>query len=177
MDETPDRPLECSSCKKPICFIYKEIDQNLIDSSHMCRDCPILQKKLHGETPVDAKTSWANGKQGLSCVHCNTSLNMCDTGQTLGCSECYSVFEEPLIEIIKNEKLIPEKLQKALEKNHKPLLHLGKTPQQEEKNPISLQVTDLTKALYEALNKENYEQAASLRDQIKRLQASSNESL
>ncbi len=177
MDETPDRPLECGSCKKPICFIYKEIEKNLIDTSHMCANCPILQKKLHGEIHGDSKTSWAQNNQGLSCVHCNTTLNMYDSGQTLGCSECYHVFEEPLIEIIKNGNILPEKLQKTLEKTPNHLLHLGKTPRQESTNPISSQVTDLTKALDEALNKENYEQAASLRDQIKRLQASSNESI
>jgi protein arginine kinase activator len=102
---------------------------------------------------------------------------MCDAGQMLGCSECYAIFEEPLIEIIKNEHLIPEKLQKSLEKKPNHPLHLGKNPQQKGRNPILSQVTDLNRALYEALNKENYEQAASLRDQIKRLQASSNEPL
>jgi len=168
MDDTSDRPLECSGCKKPICFIYKEIENNLCDTTHMCQDCPILQKKLHGNQ--ESHSSWENGKQALCCSLCHTSFGLFRSDQRLGCAQCYVVFEKLLIEALKDLQLLPEKLLQALEKAPHLLLHLGHSPHQQYKNLNSLQMTDLTKALQEALSKENYEQAASLRDQIKKLQ-------
>jgi len=48
-------------------------------------------------------------------------------------------------------------------------LHLGKTPTKPVTIPTSSRLTALNEALNEALKKENYEQAAWIRDQIKAL--------
>jgi protein arginine kinase activator len=164
-----DRPLECSQCKKPISIIYKEIENNLIDVSHMCDHCPIFKKKLHGEDALSSGLQWAEGTQGLSCMSCGTSLDTFKLNHSLGCSECYVIFEQLIVDLLKIEDLIPEKLKQALKKNPHCQLHLGKTPLETCDPVISTQVTDLKEALNEALKKENYEQAATLRDQIKQL--------
>ena len=110
----PDRPLECSQCKKSICVIYKEIENGNMDISHMCEHCPILKKKLHGEEPVSSGLKWADGKQGLSCVSCGTSIDTFNISNDLGCSECYSIFEQLIIETLKTEDLIPEKMKQFM---------------------------------------------------------------
>jgi protein arginine kinase activator len=164
-----DRPLECSQCKKCICIVYKEIENGNIDVSHMCEQCPILKKKLHGEEVSSAGLKWAAGKQGLSCMSCGTSLDTFRLGTHLGCNECYTIFEQLIIETLKTEDLIPKKMKDVLKKNKHCQLHVGKTPHEELTPMVSTQMTDLNEALSEAVKKENYEQAASLRDQIKEL--------
>lgn len=170
-----DRPLECSQCKKPICTIYKEIENGGIDVSQMCDNCPILKKKLHGEDSATSGLKWADGKQGLSCVSCGTSIDTFKLGNDLGCSECYLIFEQLILDTLKIEDLIPDKLKQFLKKNNHCQLHLGKSPHEELNPIISTQVTDLNEALSDALKKENYEQAAALRDQIKQLKECADE--
>lgn len=170
-----DRPLECSQCKKAISIIYKEIEHGSIDISHMCDNCPILKKKLHGEEPTSCGSKWTEGKQKLSCVSCGTSFDTFKLSNDLGCSECYAVFEQLIIETLKTEDLIPDKIQQFLKKNNNCQLHIGKNLHEKLDMVISTQVTDLNDALGEALKKENYEQAATLRDQIKQLKGSVDE--
>lgn len=164
-----DRPLECSQCKKCISIIYKEITNGSIETSHMCEQCPILKKKLHGEEVSSPGLKWADGTQGLSCMGCGTSLDTFHLDNHLGCSECYHIFEQLITETLKTEDLIPKKMKDVLKKNKQCQLHVGKTPHEELTPLVSTQMTDLNEALSEALKKENYEQAASLRDQIKQL--------
>ncbi|MGH2639313.1 MAG: UvrB/UvrC motif-containing protein [Rhabdochlamydiaceae bacterium] len=46
---------------------------------------------------------------------------------------------------------------------------MGRSPQHSESPALSSKLTSLNEALNEAVKKENYEQAASIRDQIKAL--------
>jgi len=135
----------------------------------MCADCPILKKKLHGEQGETQGVKWAKGKQGLSCMHCGTSLDVFGISSHLGCSECYTIFEPIITEALQSEDLIPKKMKAILKKNKHCPLHVGKTPHAEATPLLSTQITDLHEALTDALNKENYERAAALRDQIKEL--------
>jgi protein arginine kinase activator len=78
------------------------------------------------------------------------------------------VFEEVLVQELLREN-IPERVRKMQENTKKPYLHVGKTPVQEADISSASRIVNLNEALKEALNKENYEQAAWLRDQIKAL--------
>jgi len=164
-----DRPLECSQCKKCISIVYKEVINGSMETSHMCEECPIFKKKLHGEEVSSFGVQWAGGKQGLSCMNCGISLETLHLEQHLGCSDCYTIFEQIIIEALKTEDLIPKKIKDVLKKNKSCQLHAGKTPHEELAPKISTQMHDLSDALSEALKKENYEQAAALRDQMKQL--------
>ncbi|MCH9614698.1 MAG: hypothetical protein SP1CHLAM54_13350 [Chlamydiia bacterium] len=87
--------------------------------------------------------------QGVCCGNCGTDLQAVKTNSPLGCFECYHVFED----IIRQE----------LGGNHS---HIGRSKAAPE---LSNRLTELNVELNEALKKENYEQAAWLRDQIKEL--------
>ena len=164
-----DRPLECSHCKKTIAIVYKEIEKGIISSTHMCESCPFYKKKLHGEEDSLKKSSQKDSEATLVCNSCQTSLETFLIDGSLGCSECYNVFSEVITQKLKTEGLIPQKLQVVLEENNQTHLHLGTTPNEELSTELATQVTDLNEALSDALQKENYEQAATLRDQIKNL--------
>jgi protein arginine kinase activator len=156
-----DRPIECSQCKRPAKILYKEILGDTINCSAMCAECPVLQAKLHGET--DKKTGQ------VCCGSCGTSLESVQMGQPVGCIECYVVFNDFLVSELIAADAIPEALQKKLSSQRSQAIHIGKSPDQPVDITLSSRLASLNVALNDALKRENYEQAAMLRDQIKTL--------
>lgn len=141
-----DRPLECSSCSKETVVKYSEVVDGKVTAFVCCQECPTLQSRLHGKTqlePTELK------QQGMCCGNCGTDLQAIKTGSLLGCFECYNVFED----VIRNE---------LGQQNS----HVGRSKAAPE---LSNRLTELNLELNEALKKENYEQAAWLRDQIQEL--------
>ena len=65
--------------------------------------------------------------------------------------------------------MLPARLEKGISRKKSQPLHIGKSPSIPVEMPASSRLTALNEALNEALKKENYEQAAWLRDQIKDL--------
>ena len=86
-------------------------------------------------------------------------------GANVGCSTCYEVFSD----LISQELALEERLP-ATQKGKRPTAqHTGRQPGQvAEVNP-ALKLLALHQALNETLAREDYEQAAWLRDQIKAL--------
>lgn len=166
-----ERPVECGHCKKPAVVQYKEIIGKTITCTEMCADCPILHQKLHGTTPAEVSEG-QGGEAGLFCAHCRTSLESVKMGNPVGCSECYTIFGDLLVNELIEENKIPKRFQKV--RRNQPL-HVGKSPDKPAVIPSSSRLTALNEALNEALKKENYEEAAWLRDQIKELMDKKNE--
>jgi protein arginine kinase activator len=165
-NKMPDRPLECSECRKAIAVHYTEVVGNSIIHTCMCADCPELQRRLHGTPPKGKEQETAESKTGLACGNCGTSLEALRVGTSLGCSECYQVFEDMILPEISAAGKLPLRLGAA--KKTIPI-HIGRSPgQSKELNP-SLRLLALNEALNETLKREDYEQAAWLRDQIKAL--------
>jgi len=159
-----DRPVECSQCKRPAKIIYKEVSMESIVCTEMCPDCPVLQQRLHG----------AGTKEGINlsdtcCSHCGTALESVKVGGPMGCAECYVVFGDYLVEELIATGSIPTDLQKKLSSQRSQAIHIGKTPDKPLNITLSTRMASLNEALNEALKRENYEQAAWLRDQIKNL--------
>lgn len=164
-DSLPDRPLECGECKKPIAICYTEIIGDTITRTSMCADCPELHRRLH-RTPRHSAYNLDENAASLACGNCGTTLEALRVGVPLGCSVCYEVFGDILVgEMIASEK-IPPRLAGA--KKSIPL-HIGRAPGETQAINPSLRLLALNEALTETLKKEDYEQAAWLRDQIKAL--------
>ena len=165
-----ERPVECSHCKKAIKVIYKEIVDTSIVCTEMCADCPLLQQRLHGQSlEPQSRERLTETEAGVCCGNCRTTLESIQMGNPLGCSECYAVFSDVLVsELIAADK-IPSRIKKdVLAKKTQPL-HIGKSPNKPLTIPSSSRLTALNEALNDALKRENYEQAAWIRDQIKAL--------
>lgn len=156
MDE---RPIECGECKKPVAVIYTEIIGKMIYRVAMCSTCPMLRHKLYGAKIVEPYSAEAISS-GLCCGTCGTTADEVKMGSLLGCTTCYEVFDE----------LVTQELQQIEKTARRPLpLHIGRQPGQvAEVNP-ALKLLALHQALNETLSREDYEQAAWLRDQIKAL--------
>lgn len=163
--EPPDRPLECSECKKPIAFRYTEIVGNHSIECSMCADCPVLQRRLHKASALAAHKE-GEITTGLACGNCGTTLESLRVGLPVGCSACYEVFDDVLLnEIIASEKIPPRM---ATTKKSIPI-HIGRAPGESQEINPTLRLLALNEALNETLKREDYEQAAWLRDQIKAL--------
>ncbi len=160
-----ERPLECSECHKPIAVRYTEIVNGVVTRTAMCADCPFLEHHLHGSLDAEAPAGVLAGQQGLVCGDCGTSLAEIRMGGLLGCSHCYEVFQDVVWNELVSMKHIPQK--SAVAKGAP--LHVGRGPGEKMELSPSLKLIALNEALTETLSREDYEQAAWLRDQIKNL--------
>ena len=113
---------------------------------------------------MDERQKQKKDRSQLSCPECNhTSDDFQKTGR-LGCSQCYTTFKEILIYV--------------LPLMHKDLIHKGKTIKKLESMPIELpargpsknsqikKVNEIEKNLQTAIENENFELAAILRDKL-----------
>jgi protein arginine kinase activator len=163
--EHPERPLECSECKRPITVHYTEIVGEAYTHTGMCSECPQLQRRLQG-APQEAFITVGKDKTGLVCGECKTTLVDVRVGHTVGCSNCYNVFGDFIIDdLLKSNKISP-----SITKKRKSIpLHIGRGPGETQEISPSIRLMALNEALEETLKREDYEQAALLRDQIKAL--------
>lgn len=160
-----DRPLDCTECKKPIAVCYTEIVGDKMTRTVMCADCPHLERKLYGTVRKESMTGSAE-EGGLVCGNCGTTLEQVRMGHPLGCVECYDIFTDVLID----DLLKAEKISHHLTSHKKTQpLHIGRTPGEVTEISPTLRLIALNEALDEMLIREDYEQAALLRDQIKAL--------
>ncbi len=160
-----DKPIECANCQNKANIIYKEFASGKMEMTEMCSECPLLKKKLcvgskAEETPIHEPT----------CSCCSTKLSQLQRGERLGCSECYNTFTEHLIQNLSEENHLPIPMDTPSIKGKAIPLHVGRSPcRGEQKGALSARLETLHIALGEAIAIENYEQAASLRDQIREL--------
>jgi protein arginine kinase activator len=160
-----DRPLECTECKRAIAYDYTEIIGDQIIRLSMCSECPILHKKLHGTAPYSAEAATPSGpKTGLGCGNCDTTLEAVQTGSPLGCSECYTIFNDVISYELISEKRVSKRL--GTPSKSAPL-HAGRACGEVVEISPEIQLVALDEALAETLKSEDYEGAAWLRDQIK----------
>lgn len=149
---------------------------NSIMITEMCLDCPILEQKLRGTPSQEASLESIAKEPGLACGGCRMLLEAVKMGNPLGCSECYNVFGDYIISELIEEQKIPSNLKKGLTVRKNQPIHSGKSVGKQVNMPTSNRLTELNEALNEALKKENYEEAAGLRDQIKALMEKKDES-
>lgn len=166
-EERPDRPLECSECKRPIAYYYTEIMGDTIIRTCMCSECPVLGRHLGHIVAKAGATTPSEETANLCCGSCGTTLQMVLMGAPLGCSQCYSVFGDLLINELCQSKKVAQRI---VTKGKKSLpAHIGRAPGESAILNPSLRLIALNEALNETLSREDYEQAAWLRDQIKEL--------
>lgn len=111
----------------------------------------IVSKMVSGPGPERPE------EESLVCRNCGSSYGEFRNSGRLGCSSCYSAFED--------------RLKDLLRKIHGSTKHLGKVPVQKVDVVQVLQrMEDLRERLRRAVQSEQFEEAALLRDEIKRLE-------
>src|SRR3974390_2029755 len=104
------------------------------------------------------KIEQAGGGAGLKCPACGFTQADFKKAGRLGCAECYQTFAEPLEGLLKTM--------------HKGTRHVGKVPESLRKNrDLDNRLETLQKRLAKAIEEEDFEEAAILRDEIKQTNA------
>lgn len=163
-DKTVERPLECTECQRAIAVRYTEIVGGVITHTSMCADCPQLERRLHG---MHGDALVGNpAETGLVCGDCGTTLSNVRMGSLLGCSHCYEVFGDAILKELQSTGRIPTTVSS---KKGSTMPHVGRSPRELVEMSATSRLAALNDALSETLTREDYEQAAWLRDQIKKI--------
>jgi protein arginine kinase activator len=162
----------CQICgKNPATVHFTEIHDNKMSELHVCERCA-EEKGLHSqpakqkfdiaavfEDMANSMTTTEEERIGhVRCPRCGLLYSAFKETGRLGCAECYSAFQF--------------QLRPLLRRIHGDTRHKGKTPARDgEVVSIARQVQRLYDELQRAVEREEFERAAEVRDEIKRLEA------
>lgn len=161
----------CSICKDRVATInLKEIINNEVTDLNLCKECFELREQRGPGSSVesigkalDSLEKYANkDAAGASspriCPRCDTTEEQVRAKGRLGCGECYRTFATTLRPI--------------LTKVHGSTEHRGKSPHHVvETTDRKTELRRLHEDLQQAVQSENYERAAKLRDKIKQFES------
>ncbi len=157
----------CQKCKKNSATVHlTEIVNGEKREMHLCESCATdAGVTVQAKEPINQLVakfilaqSEVNELSQLTCEHCGMTFLQFRNGGLLGCPYDYQVFSDPLKGL----------LERAHEGN---IQHVGKIPGgRENKHKRHHELMLLKKQLQEAVELENYEQAAALRDKIKAME-------
>jgi protein arginine kinase activator len=130
----------------------------------MCEDC--AQKYLYetqakeivgkGEG-VGAQEEEIAALNSRTCPHCGLKFQEFRNSGRLGCPFDYDIFHNELTPLLENI--------------HGDVEHKGKMPRRQPRSgPVRTELAQMRKQLQQAVNREDYEEAAKLRDQIKHME-------
>ncbi|MGE4357173.1 MAG: UvrB/UvrC motif-containing protein [Candidatus Omnitrophota bacterium] len=160
----------CDICGKKQATVHvTEIINNQITEMHICEDCAreksIQMEQQFGVSDLlagiaDLGTTLGEKTKAelkLKCENCGMTYEDFKKIGRLGCSECYASFRKNLVPLLK--------------RIHGSVQHLGKVPQKMVKEAKRKSEIDILKEkLQEAIQKEEFEEAAKLRDRIRDLE-------
>lgn len=155
----------CCICKeKPASVHLTQIAGDKVQKVDLCEDCA-KQKGVNdpGSFSIadlllglgaSQEIEQASGGMEVKCSHCGfTQADFKKSGR-LGCSECYKTFAEGLEGLLKTM--------------HKGTRHAGKVPEAlRQSRDLTDRLKTLQKKLAKAIEDEQFEEAAKLRDEIK----------
>ncbi|MFN4259977.1 MAG: UvrB/UvrC motif-containing protein [Gemmataceae bacterium] len=161
--------MKCQKCTKAATLHITEIlSDSQFEELHLCEEC--AHKYLYEPQPKSgsAKSSEViqleEGDEIASlnqreCPLCGIKFVEFRNSGRLGCPHDYEVFRQELTPLLENI--------------HGDTHHTGKTPQRLPHNKqMQSELLQLRKQLNQAVNKEDYEEAARLRDRIRQLEHS-----
>jgi protein arginine kinase activator len=168
--------MQCEICKTRTATVHlTEIIDGQRTESHLCQNCAqkegvtiknqlslneLLSSLIAAHQQTDENID--SEKSRRACPDCGITMEQFRKQALLGCPKDYEVFEGELREII-------EKTQdnNSTHKGKIPVqTHISSTSQLEDQSKME----DLKKQLSTAVEKEDYELAAKIRDQLKKMQ-------
>lgn len=157
------------NCDNEATVHLTEIIEGKKHEMHLCERCA-AEKGLPGKSHFSisdllagiasqAQMQAQKGRRGkeASCPACGTTLSQFQSSGRFGCAECYTAFKDDVLGLV--------------EKIHDSSQHVGKAPERVSSD-VSLQkeIRQLQVELKRAIRREDYEKAAAVRDQIRRLE-------
>lgn len=158
--------MKCQQCEKPATIHITEITGPELDELHLCEDCGKIY--LSQQEPVSDSTMSPQFKliedadelaalQQQVCEICGSSFYEFRHSGRLGCPHDYVCFEAELEPLIVNIHAATE--------------HVGKRPKRGvNSSEQQAHLVRMRQEMKEAIEREDYETASSLRDQIQELE-------
>src|SRR5699024_1552432 len=162
----------CESCKKNEASVhYTQIIDGKMEERHLCEECASEDYNLDFENPfsmnkiftglIDNIQEDKKKRKELKCDNCGLSYRQFKKDGKFGCSNCYKTFKNNLYPLI--------------EGLHGHNIHRGKIPQNvDEEIGLMREEEKLKRKLNDAVKKEEFEEAALLRDELKALKGKLN---
>lgn len=160
----------CESCNKNKATIhYKKIVNGRVEEKHLCESCAKESNELNFNIvlpfhkiftglldSIDETEKGNNDFKNINCPRCGLDYKkFLDTGK-FGCEKCYEVFKNDINSLLKN-----------IHGNNK---HRGKLPKRlKGKIFKEREIDSLREELKESIDVEDFEKAAVLRDEIKKI--------
>ncbi len=149
----------CERCNKnPATMHYTQVINGKVAEYHLCEKCAREEKIAADFSDFDIFNMFAPKKVksegALICPSCKTTLSEFKKTGIAGCSKCYEVFS-PVIE--------PILIQTQGTKTH------IKAVDGKKEETLKEKIARLEAALKKAIESEEYEKAAAIRDEIKEL--------
>ena len=160
--------MNCQKCNKPATVHLTEIAKNnQKHEKHLCEQCAAEEgvKVTHHMPINELLTNFVMAHAGgsgelasLKCDECGITFSEFRQNGLLGCPSDYELFEKQLVPL----------LERAHGGNSH---HVGKVPSRAgASQQAQIQLLRLRKELKVAVENENYEQAAQIRDQINKME-------
>ena len=160
--------MKCHSCNKPATVHLTEIVNGKKREVHLCQACAekqeiLKQQELNLNVILQTVIGQHVGQPTdelarLTCPSCEIKYMEFKAEGRLGCPHDYQVFRDALIPL--------------LERIHRASRHAGKVPRNAARHEArDAELTDLRQRLRRAVEREAYEDAARLRDQIREKEA------
>ncbi|WP_432667374.1 UvrB/UvrC motif-containing protein [Wukongibacter baidiensis] len=161
----------CEKCNQNKATVHvTKIKNNKKTELHLCEECARKTQDMSFENPftinnfltglldsVQSSPIKVDYIKTTTCSKCGMSYGKFKQLGRLGCSDCYNTFNEKLMPLIKSV--------------HGSQQHTGKVPKKSgNRIRIKREIMTLKKELRRAIEKEEFESAAELRDKIKLLE-------
>src|SRR5947209_6383278 len=155
--------MKCQKCTKAATLhITEVVSEDQFEELHLCEEC--ANKYLYEPQQKGAKESAAveRGDEASElnqreCPVCGIKFVEFRNSGRLGCPHDYQEFREELVPLLENI--------------HGETRHCGKTPRrQPQTKQTQSELIQLRKQLQQAVTKEAYEEAAGIRDRIRKLE-------
>lgn len=163
--------MNCSNCgKNEATVFYKQLLNNQITELRLCLECaksvqvpaspglPAMDLLLSvlGKTPASASR-----QERLQCGRCGLGFADFRKTGTLGCQQCYESFGAPLAELLRRI-------------HGGTTRHAGKAPAgtagAKDERRLAQEAAKLRRQIEESVRREDYEEAARLRDLLRKLE-------
>ena len=179
MSEQPEEnlPSMCQSCgRRPAAVEFMQVTGDERRQFALCRECAIShglsvqldafqrlsRLLLHQMRPLNnAPEEWEDAME-TTCSRCGLKFEEFVRTGLLGCSNCYTDFHELLTPILRRLHGVIKQVPEGAEDAPKPVQLVSE-------NEIESSRAQLEAQLHIALVEENYEKAAAIRDQMRKL--------
>lgn len=162
----------CQICKKNQATVhYTKIINGKIEELHVCEECAANNSEFNFNNPFSFHNLWTGLIEGfqnstpnktvekLTCPFCGLDYSQFRETGKFGCAKCYETFKDNLIPLFKGI--------------HGHDKHVGKVPSRANKKAADeRRIEKLKKKLQELIDREAFEEAAKLRDEIRQLEKS-----